>query len=214
MKLVIYGTNGSAKEIYDLAKMINRWSEIMFLNDYIPAGEFRECKCMSYEEFKVRYSTEEVEICIAIGEPTAKKVLYEKIKGDGFCLATLVCPDAIISPSAVIGEGVIIKYHVIISAEAVIEDNVYIQSNVIVGHNVVVKKHCQLSSYVHISGNTVIEEGVYIGVHCPIRERINIGRNSILSMGAVVLKDVPEEVVVMGNPARVIAKNESKKVFK
>lgn len=214
MKLAIYGTGGSAKEIFDLAMLLNSWSEIVFLNDFEQIDSFMGYKCMSYNNFKGAFGIDEIELCIAVGEPDAKRKLYEKIKADGYRLATLIYPNAIVSPSAKIGEGVVIKYNVIISADAVVEDNVYIQSNVTVGHDVVIRKHCQLSAYSHVSGKTIIEEGVYVGVHCPIRESLLIGKNSILSMGAVVLKDVPEEVIVMGNPARVIAKNESKKVFK
>lgn len=214
MILAIYGTNGSGKEIYDLAMIVDRWEKIVFINDYEKEGIFMDCPRMPFEVFQQSYPAETTEVCIAVGEPAVKKLLYDRLKEKSYRLATIIAPTAIISPTAQIGEGVVVRHHTIISSEAVVHDNVYIQSNAIIGHNVEIESHCQISSYVHISGNTRIGEGVYIGIHCPIREKISVGKYSILSMGAVVLKDVPEEVVVMGNPARVIAKNVEHKVFK
>jgi acetyltransferase-like isoleucine patch superfamily enzyme len=47
-----------------------------------------------------------------------------------------------------------------------------------------------------------------------IKEKLRIGRASIIGMGSVVHSDVPEEVIALGNPARVVRRNEDKKVFK
>ena len=40
-----------------------------------------------------------------------------------------------------------------------------------------------------------------------IIDHINVGKNSIVAAGAVVTKDVPENVLVAGVPARVIKEN-------
>jgi len=42
---------------------------------------------------------------------------------------------------------------------------------------------------------------------------VKIGDSSIIGMGSVVYKDIPDEVIALGNPARVARKNEDKKVF-
>ena len=48
-----------------------------------------------------------------------------------------------------------------------------------------------------------IEDGVIIGAGAVIKAGVIVGKNSVVAMGAVVTKDVPENVVVLGNPARV-----------
>ena len=35
MILAIYGTNGSGKEIYDLAMIVDRWEKIVFINELV-----------------------------------------------------------------------------------------------------------------------------------------------------------------------------------
>jgi acetyltransferase-like isoleucine patch superfamily enzyme len=39
---------------------------------------------------------------------------------------------------------------------------------------------------------------------------VTIGENSIIGAGSVVLKDIPDNVIAAGNPARVIRKSEKK----
>jgi len=51
---------------------------------------------------------------------------------------------------------------------------------------------------------TIIEDNVRIFVNSVILPGVKIGKNSIVGAGSVVMKDVPPNVVVMGNPARVV----------
>lgn len=54
------------------------------------------------------------------------------------------------------------------------------------------------------SAPIVINDNVWIGMNALILKGVEIGRNSIVAAGAVVTKDVPENVLVAGNPARVV----------
>jgi len=51
---------------------------------------------------------------------------------------------------------------------------------------------------------TVLEDNVKVFVNAVVLPGVRIGRNSVVGAGAVVGKDVPANVVVMGNPARVV----------
>jgi galactoside O-acetyltransferase len=59
---------------------------------------------------------------------------------------------------------------------------------------------------VHISNEIRIEDNVWIGSNAIINPGIKIGKNSIVGTGAVVTKDVPANVVVVGVPAKIIKK--------
>ena len=60
----------------------------------------------------------------------------------------------------------------------------------------------------------MIGDQVYIALNVPVKEETRIGDNSIIGMGAVVLRDIPENVIAMGNPARPIKNKNDSKVFK
>lgn len=51
---------------------------------------------------------------------------------------------------------------------------------------------------------TTIEDNVRIFVNSVILPGVKVGKNSIVGAGSVVMKDVPPDTVVLGNPARVI----------
>ena len=55
----------------------------------------------------------------------------------------------------------------------------------------------------------ILEKNVWIGDRAVVGKGVTIGKNSIVAAGAVVVKDVPENVVVGGNPAKVIKELDS-----
>lgn len=52
-----------------------------------------------------------------------------------------------------------------------------------------------------------IGDNIYIGPHVSIVEDVNIGSNSLIGAGSVVVKDIPENCTVVGNPARIVGEN-------
>jgi acetyltransferase-like isoleucine patch superfamily enzyme len=55
-------------------------------------------------------------------------------------------------------------------------------------------------------GKVTIKENAWIRIGAIICPGVTIGRNAVVAAGAVVTKDVPDDVVVGGNPARIIKK--------
>jgi acetyltransferase-like isoleucine patch superfamily enzyme len=78
-----------------------------------------------------------------------------------------------------------------------------------IGNNVSIGSGTYILSHIGFRGGpegeeTIIEDNVHIFVNCIIIPGVRIGKNATLGAGAVVLKDVPPNVIVLGNPARVI----------
>ena len=66
----------------------------------------------------------------------------------------------------------------------------------------------------NLGGATTVGARSYIGMGALIMEKLTIGHSTIVGMGSVVYNDVPDEVVCVGNPARVSRRNTDKRVFK
>ncbi|MCB9420723.1 MAG: acyltransferase [Ardenticatenaceae bacterium] len=89
---------------------------------------------------------------------------------------------------------------------------------IIIGNDVGLGPQTMLVTGAHKIGNTtsrvgvltpqkvVIEDGVWVGARCIVLPGVTIGRGSVVAAGAVVTKDVPENCLVGGVPARIIKK--------
>ncbi|HAI40259.1 MAG TPA: acyltransferase, partial [Maribacter sp.] len=52
--------------------------------------------------------------------------------------------------------------------------------------------------------NTILKKGCWVGANAILLPGVTIGHNSIVGAGSIVTKDVPDNVVVAGNPAKVL----------
>ena len=85
--------------------------------------------------------------------------------------------------------------------------------NLTIGHNVMISEYAQIMSHDHglnpwsvpVKIKKCIGSNVWIGASAIVLSKVTrIGDNSIIAAGALVSKDVPENVVVAGNPAKII----------
>lgn len=79
-----------------------------------------------------------------------------------------------------------------------------IGNSVCIGHNVVIEENAIVIANSLVAGSSHVGEGVYIAPSVTVRNRLTIGDNAFIGMGAVVVKDVPEDATVLGNPAEPI----------
>jgi UDP-3-O-[3-hydroxymyristoyl] glucosamine N-acyltransferase len=85
--------------------------------------------------------------------------------------------------------------------KTIIGEGTKIDSHVKIAHNVQIGKSCLIVAGAVIGGSCTIGDNVFIGINASIKQRIKIGDNAIIGMGAVVIKDVPANATVKGNPA-------------
>jgi UDP-N-acetylglucosamine acyltransferase len=107
-----------------------------------------------------------------------------------------------------IGDGNSINEYVTIhrpaSAAAVtkIGDNNIIMAHAHIGHDAVIGNNCEIASGSIIGGHAVIEDDVKIKLGVTVRNRKTIGKGSLVGLGSVVVADVEQGAVVVGNPAK------------
>ena len=129
-------------------------------------------------------------------EGSLKGILKKKLLG-------WADPDDLRKRGAKIGKNVEIWTNKIDKTHAFlleIGDNVTISDARILMHDASTK---MILDYTKV-GKVVIGNNVYIGAEAIVLPGVRIGNNVIIGAGAVVTKNVPDNSVVAGNPARVI----------
>lgn len=217
MVLGIFGAGGNGKMALDMVDRINvnneRWSEVIFVDDVIGVKEFHGLNVCTFQEAIEKYSPQELELVISLGEPEYRELVYNKIMQLGVRLATIIDPDAEVDSSAQIGNGVAICKGAYIGSDSVIEDNVLVIGRAVVGHDTTIKKHCNISAFAFIAGHCVLEEKVYVGPTAAMIDRLHIGTGSVIGLNAALYKDVPDNMVAIGNPARIVKREKGKNLF-
>jgi acetyltransferase EpsM len=121
--------------------------------------------------------------------------------------ATVVHPTAVVSGQADLGRGVAIMPMALVSPGVTIGDHSHLYAQAFVGHDATIGKMAFLSANSHTGGSVIVKNGAHIGIMSTSIERVTIGEYAVVGAGSVVLRDVPDRSIVVGNPARVIREN-------
>jgi acetyltransferase-like isoleucine patch superfamily enzyme len=111
-----------------------------------------------------------------------------------------ICAHTMIEGDVIIGDNVTIKSGVFIWNNTRIEDNVFIGPNATFTNDPLPRSKVYPSSFINIT----IQKGASIGANATLLPGVTIGKNAMVGAGAVVTRDVPENAVVVGNPAKII----------
>lgn len=112
----------------------------------------------------------------------------------------------------VYGQNIHLGDHVYLNVQCTILDC----NTVHIGHHVMIGPNVQIYTAAHdlraaariqgweVAKPIVIEDNVWIGGGAILLPGVNIGRNAVIGAGAVVTRNVPANMVAVGNPARVL----------
>jgi sugar O-acyltransferase (sialic acid O-acetyltransferase NeuD family) len=204
--LAIFGAGGHAREIAWIARRnLGVNARITFVVDQ---GEVPErlngLGVIGLGKFLKLHSL--TPIIIAIGDPTQRRSVHERLREDGLHFRGLVDPEVILSEFVTIGEGTIIFPGTILTTNIVIGDHTHINLSCTISHDVHIGEFCQLSPGVNISGQVRVGNGVFIGTNASIINGspsypLEIGDNVVIGAGACVIRSAPSGSRLIGVPA-------------
>jgi len=201
-KLAIIGAGGHGKVVADCAGLL-AWGSISFF-DAAWKDKLSDPRwpLLGDTSTFIEKSTEYDGVIIAIGNCEIRWKEYFKIKSSAILITSLIHPSSFVSQYSKIGEGTVILAGSVVNTDAMIGDACIINVGATVDHDCVLGDSVHVAPGAHISGGVAIGDGSWIGVGAAIKQGINIGKNVMVGAGAVVISDVPDNVTIVGNPAR------------
>ena len=138
------------------------------------------------------------------GDNRPRQRLFEVGLSHNLSPLTIIHPTAARSKWAEVGPGAQLLPLCIVNAGAKLGANVIVNNGVIVDHDCSLGDHVHVANGAHLSATVRIGKRAHIGTGATVRQGITIGEGAIVGAGAVVVKDVPDNVVVVGVPAKIL----------
>ena len=126
-------------------------------------------------------------------------------------------PGALIRENVTIGANAVIMMGAVINIGAIIGEGTMIDMGAVLGGRATVGRNCHVGAGAVLAGviepasakPVVVEDGVLIGANAVVIEGVRVGAGAVVAAGAVVVEDVPANMVVAGCPARVIKEKDA-----
>lgn len=141
------------------------------------------------------------------GNMRIRKEITDKIESLGGIVPTLIHPSAEISNFAKISDiGVVIGAKCVVQADAEIKSNSVIRDMALVCHQTSIGNYAFVGPMALVGAHIHVDDFAFIGQDALlVSGKVGtMGANSLLGAGAVLTKELPANVVAVGNPARVI----------
>lgn len=211
-KIIIIGGRGSAlvlaEQIFDAKSRFNEDIDLLgfAFDDLSNGNEINGFPILAgtneiYEKYK---DDNEVKFIFQLYRPdllNERIALKDSYKIPDHRYATFIHPSCLISRSATIGVGTVIMANTVVNPNAIIGKFCTIQSNVTIGHDSVMGDYNFVATQSTV-GNIVMGSRNFMGINSCTNNFITIGDNCFIGMASNVVKSVPTETKVFGNPAK------------
>jgi sugar O-acyltransferase (sialic acid O-acetyltransferase NeuD family) len=210
-RFVLWGSAGHAKVLADVIRIHQGQVVALFDNNPEALSCLRDvpvyCGAAGLDGWlKAQDSVENLSAGVAIGGARGRDrlAIAQSLQEAGLPLPVLVHPSASISPTAQIGVGSHVLANAVVAADVVIGQMCIVNNSANVDHECVLGDGVHMAPGAVLCGCITVGENTMIGANAVVLPRLRIGKNVVVGAGAVVTRDVPDDSVVVGNPARLL----------
>lgn len=211
-KIIIVGAGGHAAELAEYIAFQNQLGD----REQIEIIGFIDDKQSNYDHYgyhkpylgTIRNHEVRTDIKYLMGIANLKfrREITERFESLEAKFTGFIHPSAIIAKSAEIHETVVISHNASVGPKVEIQAHNMLNSRCTIGHDSKLGKFNFISPQVAIAGNSIIGEGNLLGTNAATIPGKIIGDNNLIGAGAIVIFDVPSNVTVVGNKARILEK--------
>lgn len=207
----IFGAGGFGRQVIEsasrrLAAEGRTGDRLLFIDDRPVAESVNGWPVLDLEAF-VGLPAIERRVAIAIADSRIREDVASRLEAHGIAPWTVCAPESLVLGHSEIGAGSILGPFAAVTVDVRIGRHFHGNLQSYVEHDSVLGDFVTFGPGAKCNGNVVIGDHAYIGAGAIIRQGkpgrpLVIGRGAVVGMGAVVTRDVPDGVVVVGNPAR------------
>lgn len=139
-------------------------------------------------------------VFIAIGDNYLRKKIADKLK-DRVQQFSIIDYQSIVR-SEIRQQGIIINAGAVIQPQCIIGEGTIINTRAVIEHECQVGNYCHIAPGAVLTGNVKVDDFTLVGSNATILPGVKIGKNCIIGAGSVVTKDVKDNIIIKGNPAR------------
>ena len=208
--MVIVGAKGFAKEVLEILNQINYNNDLIAFFDNVN----QDVDPLLYEIFPVLKNEKELKnffgkaenkFTLGIGGPQNRYNLTKLFESWGGTLHSTISPFANIGHFGnTLNYGINLMTGSTITNDITIGKGALINLHCTVGHDSKIGEFVEMSPGVHVSGNCTIGDFCNLGTNATILPKITLGNNVVVGAGSVVTKDIPDNTLVVGIPAKPI----------
>ncbi len=208
-KIVLIGGGGHCKVVISILKKLDNFEIEGIVDNYKAGSLISGIKIIGTDnDLKDIHKSGINYALITVGsvrDNIKRYRLFNMAREIGYKFPSIISPEAIVDEIVRIDEGTVIMPGSIINIDSSIGKNCIINTGAIIEHDCKIGNHCHIAPGVHISGAVNISELSFIGIGATIIQGIKIGKNVTVGAGSVVIKDIPDNVIALGNPAKIVS---------
>lgn len=203
-KLLIFGLGDMAELALFYFNLYSEYEVEAFTVDrgFVTQESFSGLPVLPFDTVTEKFKPHDYDMFVALGYSKVNSVRRDKFclaKQLGYFLPSIISPKASILTAEKMGENCFVFEDNTIQPFVKIGNNVVLWSGNHIGHHSIIGDHCFITSHVVVSGRVEIGEQCFLGVNSTLRDHIKVGDRSVIGAGTLILKDVLEDSVYIGN---------------